>query len=228
MNSIIKLENVCKSYYKKKSDKIVIFDEASYEFFTNKLYLIKGMSGSGKTTLINILGTILSPDSGCLIIENTNVMTLNEEERTNIRRDKIGFVFQYCNLHPFMKAYENVMVPLLLNKNEKNKKEKAIDSLKKVGLGKRVEHYPKELSGGEQQRVSIARALINNPQIILADEPTGSLDAVNEEKIMMLLRKIADDGKCVIIVSHSSNVEKYADYILYIKNKKIVGDKNER
>ena len=227
MNSIIELKRVSKSYAKKNKKSIEIFKDVNYKFYPKKVYLIKGMSGSGKTTLINIIGTLLDIDSGQIIIDNQDLTKLNSEEKAIVRKEKIGFIFQDYNLHPYMRAFENVMIPLFLEKTNIDKKKKAINALEKIGLKNRVNHFPKELSGGEQQRVAIARALINNPKIVLADEPTGALDPENEEKVLTLLRKIANEGKCIIIVSHSKNVEKYADNILYIKNKKIVGDSNE-
>ena len=138
----------------------------------------------------------------------------------------IGFVFQGMNLDPSLTAYENVMVPMFINKeiSPKVRKEKAIELLKKVGLGDRINHFPKQLSGGEQQRVAIARALANNPNIILADEPTGNLDEKTENEIFMLLKEISKNGKCIIVVSHSNDVKKYADKVMYIKSGSIVGD----
>lgn len=223
---VINLENISQIYSQRNDKKIVIFKNMTYQFYSKRIYLIKGMSGAGKTTLINIIGTILNPNSGRIIIDGKEITKMSENDKALVRKDQIGFIFQDYYLHPHLKAYENVMIPLYLNNSNENKKELAIKKLIEMGLEDRINHYPKELSGGEQQRVAIARALINNPQIILADEPTGALDSDNEEKILKLLKKIALDGKCVIIVSHSKNVEKYADEILYINNQTIIGDEN--
>ena len=201
--------------------------EVNYDFKSNKLYTISGRSGAGKTTLINILGLISKPTNGEVIIENTNTKILNDKSLSKIRSEKIGFVFQSFYLNPLLTAKENIMLALLINKRT-NAKEQAKELLKMVGLEDRENHYPKELSGGEQQRVAIARALANNPEIILADEPTGSLDPENEEKIMELLKSISKDGKCVIIVTHSNSVKKYSDIKLNITNKHIEEEKNEK
>ena len=206
---ILKLKDIEKSY-KKRNKTISVLKEVNYDFKSNKLDTISGRSGAGKTTLINILGLISKPTNGEVIIENTNTKILNDKSLSKIRSEKIGFVFQSFYLNPLLTAKENIMLALLINKRT-NAKEQAKELLKMVGLEDRENHYPKELSGGEQQRVAIARALANNPEIILADEPTGSLDPENEEKIMELLKSISKDGKCVIIVTHSNSVKKYSD-----------------
>ena len=173
--------------------------------------------------MIQILGILKDFDSGELIIDGKNVEQLNSKEKALIRNKKIGFVFQSFYLNPLLKAFENVMLPLNINckLSEKEKKKTAVEKLKYFGLTDRINHFPFELSGGEQQRVAIARALINDPDIILADEPTGSLDSKNTKMILDLLRKMADEGKCVIVVSHSDNIKQYADEILYIENNKL-------
>lgn len=223
---ILKLKDIEKSY-KKRNKTISVLKEVNYDFKSNKLYTISGRSGAGKTTLINILGLISKPTNGEVIIENTNTKILNDKSLSKIRSEKIGFVFQSFYLNPLLTAKENIMLALLINKR-RNAKEQAKELLKMVGLEDRENHYPKELSGGEQQRVAIARALANNPEIILADEPTGSLDPENEEKIMELLKSISKDGKCVIIVTHSNSVKKYSDIKLNITNKHIEEEKNEK
>ena len=223
---ILKLKDIEKSY-KKRNKTISVLKEVNYDFKSNKLYTISGRSGAGKTTLINILGLISKPTNGEVIIENTNTKILNDKSLSKIRSEKIGFVFQSFYLNPLLTAKENIMLALLINKRT-NAKEQAKELLKMVGLEDRENHYPKELSGGEQQRVAIARALANNPEIILADEPTGSLDSENEEKIMELLKSISKDGKCVIIVTHSNSVKKYSDIKLNITNKHIEEEKNEK
>ena len=223
---ILKLKDIEKSY-KKRNKTISVLKEVNYDFKSNKLYTISGRSGAGKTTLINILGLISKPTNGEVIIENTNTKILNDKSLSKIRSEKIGFVFQSFYLNPLLTAKENIMLALLINKRT-NAKEQAKELLKMVGLEDRENHYPKGLSGGEQQRVAIARALANNPEIILADEPTGSLDPENEEKIMELLKSISKDGKCVIIVTHSNSVKKYSDIKLNITNKHIEEEKNEK
>lgn len=153
------------------------------KFYSGKLYAIMGESGSGKSTLINILGLVDNFDAGDYIIYDKNLKTIGEEEICKIRMKNIGFIFQDIYLDTNLKAYENVMLPMLINRNIKNKKEKSLELLKSVKLEDRVNHFPQQLSGGEEQRVAIARALANDPTIILADEPTGNLDKKNEKII---------------------------------------------
>lgn len=218
---LIELKNVSK-VYEKKDEKIIALDDISYNFESGKFYAITGHSGSGKSTLINILGTLDKVTSGTYKLDGKDISTLDDNELSKIRNKKIGLIFQNYNLEQHMKAYENVMLPMLLGDlSLEEMKEIAIDKLTEVGLKERVNHFPKELSGGEQQRVSIARALVNNPNIILADEPTGNLDEVNEKKIFDLLKQIAKEGKCVIVVSHSDIIKSYADVVLKINSGKL-------
>lgn len=218
---MIVLENVSKSYFKEKEIKIL--NNINYKFNDGKLYCIMGKSGSGKTTLIQLLGLLLKQDEGNIVINNRKTTLLNDDDLALIRNKEIGFIFQSFYLNPLMKAYENVMLPCYLDKTKslKDIKEESYFLLSKLGLSGREKHYPKELSGGEKQRVAIARALINNPNIILADEPTGSLDEENEIVILELLKKLSNEGKCIIVVTHSKNVTKYADKLLYLRNGKI-------
>jgi len=218
---VIVLENVSKSYFKEKEIKIL--NNINYKFNDGKLYCIMGKSGSGKTTLIQLLGLLLKQDEGNIVINNRKTTLLNDDDLALIRNKEIGFIFQSFYLNPLMKAYENVMLPCYLDKTKslKDIKEESYFLLSKLGLSGREKHYPKELSGGEKQRVAIARALINNPNIILADEPTGSLDEENEIVILELLKKLSNEGKCIIVVTHSKNVTKYADKLLYLRNGKI-------
>lgn len=179
----LKLENVSKAFVKKKEN-IVVLDKVSYEFEPGKFYAIIGHSGGGKSTLIKILGLLLDFQEGKYLIDGRDVQGMNETELALLRREKIGFVFQDYFLDPYLKAYENVMVPMVVNKKiQGDKKELALSILDSVGLLNRTNHFPKELSGGEQQRVAIARAMVNDPKYILADEPTGNLDRKNEKII---------------------------------------------
>jgi putative ABC transport system ATP-binding protein len=212
---ILELKNVSKSY------KVKVLENINYKFEKGKFYCINGKSGSGKSTLIQMLGLLIQPTNGKILINNEDVNKLNDNSRAKIRNKEIGFVFQSYYLDPLLKSYENVMLPMYINgKNETitKMKERAIELLKLVDLEDRINYFPKELSGGEQQRVAIARALANDPNIILADEPTGSLDPENEKNIMKILKRLSRDGKCVIVVSHNPNTKKYADVILSINN----------
>lgn len=223
--AVMVLHKVCKSY-KKKSSNIKILTDVSVEFYTNKFYALVGDSGCGKTTLIKILGLIENCDSGEYLLYNENIRNLDDNFLSNLRMKNMGFIFQGVYLNPTLKAYENVMVPMLINKEIERKSRKllATEILEKVGLAERINHFPGELSGGEQQRVALARALVNNPSIILADEPTGNLDKKNEEYVFKLLKDLSQKGKCVVVVSHSDNVRKYADEVFKIIDGKLVGD----
>ena len=216
------IENVCK-VYKTKNDEVKALDNVSYEFKPGKLYAIMGHSGSGKSTLISILGLIETLTSGRITINNKDISKLKDDELANLRMKYIGFVFQDFYLDEHLKAYENVMLPMLINKEIKReeRKEKALKLLTDLGLNERINHYPKELSGGEQQRVAIARSLANDPEIILADEPTGNLDEENEKLVFETLKSLAKKGKCVIVVTHSEEIKKYADEILKITKGKL-------
>lgn len=222
MKKAIELINISKSY--KTDDGLLnVLKNVNIDFEYGKFYLINGHSGSGKSTLINILGLLLHFDEGKYILEGREICSYQEKDLCNIRLNKIGYIFQNYNLSKNLKAYENVMLPMLINKKIKNKDrlQLTIDLLKKVELEKRFKHYPKQLSGGEQQRVAIARALANNPNIIIADEPTGNLDKKNEKAIFNILKELSKEGKCIIVVSHSKDAEKYADYIYELDNGKL-------
>ena len=216
------IENVCK-VYKTKNDEVKALDNVSYKFKPGKLYAIMGHSGSGKSTLISILGLIETLTSGRITINNKDISKLKDDELANLRMKYIGFVFQDFYLDEHLKAYENVLLPMLINKEIKksDRKEKALKLLTDLGLNERINHYPKELSGGEQQRVAIARSLANDPEIILADEPTGNLDEENEKLVFETLNDLAKKGKCVIVVTHSEEIKKYADEILKITKGKL-------
>lgn len=216
---MIRVEKLNKSYFKNNKE-ISVLKNISYEFECGKIYAIIGHSGSGKSTLLYVLGTLLDFETGNLFIDNVDVKIISEKQKAEIRNKKIGFVFQSYLLNNNMKAYENVMVPMYINDkiNVKERKKNAIELLEKVELLDRVNHFPKELSGGEQQRVAIARALANNPDIILADEPTGNLDKNSEKKVLDTFKKLKNENKCIIIVSHNDIVKQYADCVLEIDN----------
>ncbi len=217
----LECKNVTK-YFLKGKKKITVLNNLDYKFENGKVYAIYGKSGSGKTTLINILGLLKKSTKGNIILNGKDISEINENRLAISRNKEIGFVFQSYYLDPLMNATENVILPTLVSKElSKDNYEKAEKLLKQMDLEDRMEHFPKELSGGEQQRVAIARALINDPSIILADEPTGSLDGDNEENILSLLRDLSKRDKCVIIVTHSKNVAKYADVLLEIKKGKL-------
>ncbi|MDD2409200.1 MAG: ABC transporter ATP-binding protein [Bacilli bacterium] len=222
---VISLERIEKKYYKKMK-KIVALTNVNLEFRKGNFYAIKGQSGSGKSTLINILGLIDNFDNGTYHLLNNDITVLSDKELSKLRMKNIGFIFQDFHLNDYLKAFENVIIPMIINKDiDKSKRnEKAQELLDIVGLSDRFNHFPNELSGGEQQRVAIARALANDPSIILADEPTGNLDKLNEKIVFEKLQELAKNDKCVIVVSHSDEVNKYADIILTMENGEFIGE----
>lgn len=217
------LENITKIYQTKERE-ITALNNINYTFSKGKFYAIMGHSGSGKSTLISIMGLIEPYTSGKYYINGKDTSKLNDQELSYLRMKYFGFIFQDYYLDEHLNAYENVILPMLINKeiSKKYRKDKALSLLSKVGLKERINHFPKEMSGGEQQRVAIARALANDPEIILADEPTGNLDRQNEELIFQELKKLSKEGKCIVIVSHSDEVKKYADIIIELDNGNMV------
>lgn len=213
LNTKISLRYINKSY---KDNQIL--NNINIDFEESKLYVLMGKSGSGKSTLLNIIGLLDKPTSGDVFINNRPVNKLNDNKKSTLRMKDIGFVFQSYFLHPKMKAYENVMIPMYINSNYKNVdiKKRALKLLKLFGLENKYNMYPNELSGGEQQRVAIARAISNDASIIIADEPTGNLDKENEKIVLECFKKLVDEGKTVIIVTHNESLLKYADKSYYL------------
>lgn len=222
MDYIITIEDITKTYKTKKRD-VEVLKNIDLKFNLGKFYAIMGPSGSGKSTLFNILGLVDTPSSGTYKINGIDTTKLTDKSSSIIRMNNIGFVFQDFNLDPYLNALENVMMPLYLNKKIKKEDREKIskDILTKLNLENRLEHFPNELSGGEAQRVAIARALVNNPNIILADEPTGNLDEELETEIFKILKSLTKENKCVIVVSHSSKIKEYADVVYTLKDGKI-------
>ena len=214
--SILKLKNVSYRYKDAKRNEYVL-KNIDYEFCTGKLYVIKGKSGSGKTTFLSLISGLETNYEGSILYKDKELKKINLDK---YRNTDIGIVFQSYNLLPSLTAIENIMLSMNINGMKTKKHEKALELMKSVGLD---ESYANrrilKLSGGEQQRVSIARSISYNPSIIIADEPTGNLDSQTEKDIMEIFKKQAKFGKCVIIVTHSENVCKYADYIYELKKK---------
>lgn len=214
---MIRLENIYKEY-KLGKESVMALNNVSVEFQEGKMYAIMGRSGSGKSTLVHILGLLDSPTSGHIYLDNKDVTNLKEDKVQEIIGQNIGFVFQKFYLNNNLTALENVILPSLINKKmtKDERRKKAIKLLELVGLENRLNHKPKELSGGEAQRVAIARSLINNPKIIIADEPTGNLDKTSELTIFKLLKEISKQDKIVIVVSHNELIKEYADKVYYL------------
>lgn len=219
-NAVVKINNVTKSFTE-GSKKRKVLDNISQDIYEGEIVILLGKSGSGKSTVLNLLSGVDLPDSGSIFIRDNEINELSETERTILRREEIGFVFQFFNLIPTLTVEENLLLPLELN--GKDSYESRIEEmLSKVGLYDRVNSYPDVLSGGEQQRIAIARALIHDPSIILADEPTGNLDYENGAKIIELLDDLVRSrNKTMIMATHSKELIGIADRILSIKNGKI-------
>lgn len=219
---VFELQNITKTYGKGRTA-VHAVDSASLSIKKGEVILIMGPSGSGKTTLLSIAGGLLKPTKGKVNLNNVNIAKLTEKTLPTIRLKQIGFIFQSFNLLSALNALENVKLILKLDGvKEKEAHKIAADLLTDLGLSERLTHLPKQLSGGEKQRVAIARALINNPDIILADEPTANLDSKSGHNVMELLRKIAkEQGKALIIVSHDTRIRDIADRVLWLEDGKL-------
>ncbi len=212
--AFIEVKNLSK-IYQMGEVKIKAIEQVSFSIDEGELVVILGPSGAGKTTILNILGGMDSPTSGSIIIDGTDISKYNRKELTKYRRYDIGFVFQFYNLVGNLTALENVELANQICKNPRDSKE----TLKSVGLGDRIDHFPAQLSGGEQQRVSIARALAKNPKILLCDEPTGALDSKTGKMIIKLLQDTCHDTKTTtIIITHNAIIAEIADKVIKVKN----------
>lgn len=216
------LENVLKCYVSESGQQVKALNLVTYKFEVGKFYAIMGESGSGKSTLINILGLMDKATKGSVFLDGVDTRKCSDDELCKLRNEKIGFVFQNFYLNNKLTALENVLLPMYINGNVDLNKAK--DLLKTFNVLDRESHYPYELSGGEQQRISLARALVNNPKYILADEPTGNLDSKNEDEVFNYLKDISKD-KCVIVVSHNEKIKNYADKVVYLE-KGVLKDEN--
>ena len=219
----IRLDKVSKTYVEAKKD-LIVLDQADEVFHRGQFICILGKSGSGKSTLLNLISGIDVPTQGRIVISNgdqdISVSDLTEKDRTLFRRRHIGIIFQFFNLIPTLTVLENVTLPLELNGNFSV--EAATSLMNRIGLGNRLETYPDKLSGGEQQRVAITRALVHNPSIILADEPTGNLDAETGNLVFeILLEFVRDFGQTLILVTHDHDLADYADRVLQMTNGKL-------
>ena len=213
MNSLISLKKISKSFSNNK--KLVVLKKIDYSFSKGKIYSLMGPSGSGKSTLLNILSMIDQPTKGSLLINDSLIDFNNNNKNDKIRSNKIGIVYQQNNLLPDFTAIENVyLAGLSLNDDKNNSIKKAKKIIKEVGLSSREQHYPSELSGGEMQRIAIARALINEPEIILADEPTGSLDHKTAKEVFKVLYKLKNKNRLIIYATHNRFFANMADCIL--------------
>ena len=218
---MIKLQNVSRFYPAQagRGDVVRALDTVSLHVEPGEWLAVMGPSGSGKSTLVNLIGCLDRPDSGEIWLDGQNVATLPVAELNRVRAEKVGFIFQQFHLIPYLTAIENVMLAQYFH--SMTDEQEALEALEQVGLRKRTNHIPSQLSGGEQQRVCIARALINDPKIVLADEPTGNLDAVNEEIVLRLLRQLHQQGRTIVMVTHDPVVARLADRRIELHHGKI-------
>jgi len=219
---MLEVKNASKIYGEGTS-KVVALDNISLTVNKGDFIAIMGPSGSGKSTLLNVIGGLDQLTSGEVVLDGERIDHLSENELVDIRRGKIAYVFQRYHLLSSLSALENVLLPLTFAGSQNGTGEKkALEMLQKVGLGKRAEHKPSQLSGGEQQRVSIARALVNNPTLILADEPTGNMDQKTGNEILSLFDQLNNEGHTIIMVTHDQRVARHAREVIFLKDGQIV------
>jgi putative ABC transport system ATP-binding protein len=217
MDPIIQVQGVSKSY-RRDSFEIPVLNNISFDIPTGEYLALMGPSGSGKTTLLNLIAGIDRPNKGQISVAGTNIATLNESQLARWRSTHVGFVFQFYNLIPVLTAYENVELPLLLTSlSKKERREHVETALTVVGLQDRMQHYPKQLSGGQEQRVAIARAIATDPTILVADEPTGDLDKNSADEILLLLERLNTEfHKTIVMVTHDPRAAEKAKVIRHL------------
>jgi putative ABC transport system ATP-binding protein len=217
-DAIISLNNVKKNYYRGDME-IPILHDINLTVGRGEFLAIMGPSGSGKSTLMNLIGCLDRPTEGQIIVKGSDVNSISDNELAHLRGCEIGFVFQTFNLIPRLTAYQNVELPTYANKkNGKDVGTKVRKLLEMVGLGDRMEHKTNELSGGQCQRVSIARSLVNDPSLILADEPTGNLDSKTTEEIMKIFSELHEQGRTIVMITHDPEIAEYADRVVLVKD----------
>lgn len=222
--SLITLDKVHKNYVN-GADCVIALNKLCLMVEEGTFLGVMGPSGSGKSTLLSVLGALASPSSGSVIIDGIDVYGLSAEQQADFRREYLGFIFQSHNLVPYLNALENVMLPLAVSRlSADEKRRRATDMLRRVGLPDRMLHLPQQLSGGEQERVAIARALVNNPPLLLADEPTGSLDTSTSHQVMGLLKELHEDGQTIIMVTHNRENLQWFDRTVYLRDGQIEKD----
>jgi len=219
---IIKLINVTK-IYSQGENPVVALDHVDATISKGEFLAITGKSGCGKSTLINIIGGLDSPDQGRVMINGEDISVMDDRRLTLYRRDRVGIIFQFFNLLPILNLEENISLPYLLREGSNPPADRIENLLHEMDLHERRYHYPHELSGGEMQRVAICRALINDPEIILADEPTGNLDSASGKQVLQILRRLRDGhGKTVILVTHSQDGAAMADRVIRMRDGKLL------
>ena len=221
--NILSVKNLSK-IYGDENNHVIALDNVSFDVEIGEFIAIIGASGSGKSTLLHQIGGVDHPSSGKVIINNTDIYTLNENDLAIFRRNEIGLIYQFYNLIPVLNVKENITLPLQLA-HQKVDQKRFNTLIEQLGLSNRLNHLPNQLSGGQQQRVSIARALINQPSLVLADEPTGNLDSKNSDEIIRLLKDANEKyHQTIIIITHDNNIAKLANRVITIKDGKIISD----
>ena len=216
---VLRLERLTKQFYEGVLQR-AIFSDINLDILSGQFSILTGPSGSGKSTLLNLISGIEPPTSGKIIVDGIELTALSEKRRTLFRRHQVGMVFQSFNLIPTLSVSENLMLPLdLIGVSRKEAKLRVIETLDRVGLADRSNSFPEQLSGGEQQRVAITRALVHDPTLVLADEPTGNLDSDNAHQIMGIFKNLVkDEGKTLIVVTHRSDMEPLADRVFHLED----------
>lgn len=223
--SNIQAENLVKSFGNGEAA-VVAVSGMSFHISTGEFIGIMGESGAGKSTLLGMLGAMNAPTSGRLMVDGIDIYGLTNEKRADFRREYLGFVFQGFHLIPYLTVLENVMLPLAVcSGSRKEKRGMAMEALSKMGLSDKADRLPGEISGGEKERVAVARAIVNEPPVLLADEPTGSLDSRNSRDIMSIFQKLNSSGITIVMVTHSEECARYAERILFVADGKLVGDR---
>ena len=223
--SLITIQDVWKKYDMGQAEPLVVLKDINLDIKEHEFIAITGPSGSGKSTMVNIIGALDKPSWGSIYLKKRNIAEMSESSLAFLRGKTIGFIFQQFNLLPTLTALENVMMPMeVVDMPVKEAKERAQRLLNALGLGDRMHHKPSQLSGGQQQRVAIARALANDPEVIIADEPTGNLDSKTGKFVMDFLGKLHDGGKTVILITHDLDLVSYAKRIVHLRDGKIEKD----
>ncbi|MBU1276996.1 MAG: ABC transporter ATP-binding protein [Proteobacteria bacterium] len=211
--------------YGKGSSLVRALDSVSLEIDAGQFTAVMGPSGSGKSTLLAVLGALNTPEGGSYLVDGIEVFSLGQDQRADFRREYLGFVFQSFNLVPYLSLAENVMLPLAIKRLPKKEKlDMAHVALARVGLEGKEKRLPSEVSGGEQERAAVARALVNQPPILLADEPTGNLDQANTQRMMELLKRLGSEGMTIVMVTHSPACASYADRVLNMADGRLQGE----
>ncbi|GAB4164398.1 MAG: ABC transporter ATP-binding protein [Geothermobacteraceae bacterium] len=222
--ALIQIDKLSRHYIN-GSDCVIALNEVSLEVEEGTFLGVMGPSGSGKSTLLALLGALSHPTGGQLLIDGIDIFDLPQEKRADFRREYLGFVFQSHNLVPYLTALENVMLPLAVGRlSSAEKRRRAAEVLERVGLNDRMLHLPQQLSGGEQERVAIARALVNRPPLLLADEPTGSLDSATSRQILELFAELHAGGQTIVMVTHNRENLEWFDRTIFLRDGRIVED----